>query len=190
MNVVAVLGSPQKKGNSSSIATAFTRKAQSLGAKVSTHYLNEMRYRGCQGCMACKEKLEHCVLKDDLTQVLDAVHEADVVVMASPIYYHGVSGQFKTYFDRTYSFLKPNFFSRPDPCRLSEGKKGLVVFSQGREENAHRNVVKQYDYFLEKYGFEERRFIRAVRLPGSSSSAERKRCEEEASVLARQWCAQ
>ncbi|WP_027184505.1 flavodoxin family protein [Desulfovibrio inopinatus] len=188
MNVVTVLGSPRKEGNSSSIAMAFTRKAQSMGAHVSVYYLNGMNFQGCQGCMSCKKQHEHCILKDDLTALLEDIVEADAVVMASPIYYHTVTGQFKTFFDRTFSFLKPNFFNRPDPCRLPQGKKGLLILSQGQGETEFHDVVDQYQYFMEAYGMGERHVIRAVKLVESSSAEDRQLYVDEAVALAQTWC--
>ncbi len=190
MRIITVLGSPRKNGNSSAIAKAFTDKARSLGADVSTYYLNGMNFRGCQGCMSCKEKSERCVLTDDLTELLDAIHEADAVVMASPVYYHGVSGQFKTFFDRTFSFVKPDFFTRPDPTRLPPGKKALLILSQGQGEDAYKHIVEQHEYFLSGYGFEERRFIRAVHLSASSGDEDRRAYLKEAEALAKEWCSQ
>ncbi len=188
MKVVTILGSPRKQGNSSSIARAFSEKAQSLGAEVSTYHLNTMRFKGCQGCMVCKETLEHCVLRDDLTGVLDAIHGADVLVMASPVYYHNVSGQFKTFLDRTFSFLKPNFFGRPDPYRLPPGKKALLIFSQGQGEEAYQYLTEQYAFFMKAYGMEPPRFIRAVGLRESSTAEDWQAFAEEAQALAREWC--
>ncbi|MGO8942464.1 MAG: NAD(P)H-dependent oxidoreductase, partial [Syntrophobacteraceae bacterium] len=57
MNIVCLLGSPREKGNSAAIANRFCSTAQGLGAEVKTFTLNNLKYRGCQGCMACKTKL-------------------------------------------------------------------------------------------------------------------------------------
>jgi multimeric flavodoxin WrbA len=87
MNIVCLLGSPRPKGNSAAIAGRFVETAETLGAEVRTFALNKLNYQGCQACMTCKTKLDKCVLKDDLADVLDAVHEADVLVMATAIYF-------------------------------------------------------------------------------------------------------
>ncbi|WP_147822190.1 flavodoxin family protein [Salidesulfovibrio onnuriiensis] len=188
MNVVTILGSPRKKGNSSSIARAFTETAQELGAQTRTYHLNSLDFRGCQGCYACKTKQETCILKDDLTEVLQAIHEADVVVMASPVYYWDVSGQFKSFVDRTYSFLRPDFFNRPDPCRLPAGKKGLLVLTQGAEAKEHQDVPQKYEHFMEFYGMTVRKTIRASAIYESASAQERDSHVREAEALAREWC--
>ena len=109
MKIVSLLGSPRPHGNSTAITRRFQDTAANLGAEVRTFELNRLVYRGCQGCCACKQSLDHCILNDDLTEVLNTVAEADVVVLASPVYYGDVSAQLKGFIDRTYSYLKPDY---------------------------------------------------------------------------------
>ena len=96
MKVTCLLGSPREKGNSAALAKKFCKTAESLGASIRTVSLNTLNFRGCQGCMACKTKLDKCALEDDLTEVLEAIRETDVLVLASPVYYWDVSSQLKT----------------------------------------------------------------------------------------------
>jgi multimeric flavodoxin WrbA len=97
MKIVSLLGSPRVNGNSAMIARRFCETAEKHGAEVTTYVLNDLQYRGCQGCFLCKTKLDRCALKDDLTAVLDAIRETDVVVLASPVYFWDISSQMKTY---------------------------------------------------------------------------------------------
>ena len=155
MDIVCLLGSPRRKGNSAAIAERFCETAEGLGATVTTFVLNKLTYRGCQGCMTCKTKLERCVLEDDLAAVLDAVAGADVVVMASPIYFGEVSSQAKGFIDRTFSYLVPDYATNPNPSRLSPGKKFVFVLTQGNpDEKLFADVFPRYDFFFKWYGFE------------------------------------
>ena len=95
MQIVAILGSP-RKGNSSAIAGRFLTTAEGLGARTRSFTLNGLSYRGCQACFACKTGADHCVINDDLAPVLDAIRDADVVVLATPVYFGDVTGQFKS----------------------------------------------------------------------------------------------
>ena len=90
MKIVCLLGSPRPKGNSTAMAGKFCETALGLGAEVTTFALNKLKYRGCQACMTCKTKLEKCVLKDDLAEVLDAIRNAEVLVLATPIYFSDI----------------------------------------------------------------------------------------------------
>jgi multimeric flavodoxin WrbA len=162
MNIVCLLGSPRTKGNSATIANRFLETAQGMGAKARMYALNKLSYRGCQACMTCKTKLDRCVLKDELEPVLDAVRDADILVMASPIYYGEISAQMKGFVDRTYSYLKPDYISNPNPCRLSPGKKLLMILAQGQsDESQFADVFPKYEMFFKWYGFREFRLIRA-----------------------------
>jgi multimeric flavodoxin WrbA len=162
MKIVCLLGSPRPKGNSSTLAKRFCERAKELGAKVQIIQLNKLTYRGCQACMACKTKLDKCVLKDDLEKVLESVHGADVLVMASPIYYGEVASQLKAFIDRTYSFLASDYVTNPHPSRLSPGKKLVFILTQGQpDDQQFDDVFPRYDSFFKWYGFEESYLIRA-----------------------------
>lgn len=166
MNIVCLLGSPRAKSNSSTIAKRFIDTAEKLGAEVKTYTLNNLKYRGCQGCMACKKKLEKCVLEDDLAEVLEAVQQTDVLVMASPVYYGDVSSQLKAFIDRTFSYLKPDFETNPSPARLAPGKKVVFALTQGQPEEFFSDIFPRYDYFMKWYGFSESHLIRACGVKG------------------------
>ena len=187
MKVVTILGSPRKKGNSNTIAMAFNETAHSLGAEVQTFFLNKMNYKGCQGCGACKLKAERCVVKDDLSQVLDAIYEADIVVVASPVYFYDVSGQLKNFVDRTFSFFHPDFMDRPDPSRLPSRKKGLLILAQGDTQDVHRDIPKKYDTFMAFWGLEPRQVIRATEVSFESTDADRRVYVDQARSIAQNW---
>lgn len=175
MKIVSVLGSPRENANSSTIANHFCTTAEKLGAEVKTFVLNNMKYRGCQGCMACKTKLDKCILEDDLTEVLEAIRETDVLVLASPVYYWDVSGQLKCFLDRTFSYLVPNFATNPVKSRLVPGKKLVMILSQNNpDEGSFANIFPKFDSFFKSYGFSDNRVIRAcgVSAPGEVVSRE------------------
>lgn len=190
MKVVCLLGSPRAKSNSAAIAARFSETAGKSGAEVKSYTLNSLKYRGCQACMACKTKLEKCALKDDLSEVLDAVAESDVVVIASPVYFGGISGQLKTAIDRFYSFLKPNFHDIPDPVRLAPGKKLVFIITQGNaDENMFDDIFPKYDFFMKWYGFAESRLIRACGLRDAGEIENRQDILALAEKTAREICA-
>lgn len=111
-NVLIISSSPRKGGNSETLAAEFARGAQEAGNKVETVYLREKHYNFCKGCFACL-KLGRCVINDDAVEVVQKMHDADVLVFVTPVYYYSVSGQLKTMLDRAnpifdtdYAFTK------------------------------------------------------------------------------------
>ncbi len=116
-NVLIISSSPRKNGNSETLAAAFAKGATEAENKVETVHLREKQINFCHGCMACA-KLGHCVIKDDAVEIAEKMHDADVLVFASPVYYYSVSGQLKTMFDRAnplygtdYAFKEVYFLS-------------------------------------------------------------------------------
>ena len=111
--------------------------------------------------MACKTELDHCILKDDLAQVLQSVSQCDVLVMSTPVYYGEVSSQLKAFIDRTYSFLVPEFINAPNPSRLSPGKKLVFIQAQGYpDEECYDDIYPRYAKFFKWYGFDDSYFVR------------------------------
>ena len=111
-HVLIISSSPRKGGNSEALAAAFAKGAQEAGNQVETVYLREKQYGFCKGCLAC-QKLGHCVIKDDAVEIAAKMHDVDVLVFATPVYYYSVSGQLKTMLDRAnplfdsdYAFTK------------------------------------------------------------------------------------
>lgn len=97
--VLIISSSPRKNGNSQMLAEAFAKGAMESKNKVETVCLREKSYSFCKGCFACL-KLGHCVIKDDAVEIAAKMHDADIIVFATPVYYYSVSGQLKTMLDR------------------------------------------------------------------------------------------
>ena len=159
MRVVAVLGSPRPRSSSSALAQHFLDVAGQAGAETNSFVLNDLKYIGCQGCYGCKRRSETCVIKDDLTQVLAAVEQCDVLVMATPIYIHDVTGQIKCFIDRAFSYLTPEFHNPgARASRLAPGKKMLFLITQGQPEavaytGSYTGVPERYEAFFKNLGF-------------------------------------
>lgn len=125
MKIIGINGSPRSKGNTRHLVEQVLKGAKEAGAATSIYNLNEMSFKGCQGCMACKSKGK-CVQNDDLTPVLDEIAEADGIVLGTPVYMWQMTGQLKLMLDRFLAFLNPDFTSR-----LKPGKKAVLAVTQG-----------------------------------------------------------
>lgn len=189
MQVACVLGSPRPGSNSSAIAQRFCDRATVLGATVQTFALNKLTYRGCQACMVCKTKLDRCVLDDDLKAVLESIRSADIVVLASPVYYGDVSAQLKALIDRSYSYLVPDYITREDRSRLPKGKKLVMILTQGNpDESMFRDIYPKYSSFFGWEGIEESYLIRGCGLQAQGEVSERPELLAEADDLAGKLC--
>ena len=97
--VLIVSSSLRKNGNSETLAAAFANGAREADHSVETVHLCEKQLGFCRGCLACL-KLGHCVIQDDAVGITAKMHDADVLVFATPVYYYSVCGQLKTMLDR------------------------------------------------------------------------------------------
>lgn len=100
MKKVLVISSSLRKGsNSEALAMEFARGASDAGNKVEVISLRDRKIGFCRGCLAC-QKTQKCVIPDDAVDIVAAMHDADVIAFASPIYYYEMCGQLKTLLDR------------------------------------------------------------------------------------------
>ncbi len=165
MKAVCLFGSPRNKGNSTTIAQYFLDRAEAMGAEITSYFLNELTYLGCQGCLKCKTESEKCVVEDELLDVLDEVGNADLLVLTSPVYFGDVTSQLKGFIDRSFSYFVPNFFAAPNPSRLAPGKKILFVLVQGDgDPSKFDDIYPKYNASFKWLGFEESYLIRACGL--------------------------
>jgi multimeric flavodoxin WrbA len=187
MKISCLLGSPRQNSNSAAIANRFTETAASLGAKVDTVVLNQLNYRGCQGCLACKTKSDKCVLEDDLAGVLESLKNADIVVMAMPVYCSDIPGQVKCFIDRTFSYLTPDYRSAGNPSRVPLGKKLVFILTQGAPmDELFADIPKRYQDFLKRsMGFGETYLIRGVGVGGGGAVGVPDRYLQQAEEIAR-----
>jgi multimeric flavodoxin WrbA len=98
--VLILSSSPRKGGNSDILCDEFARGAEEAGNKVEKIRITEKRIGYCTGCYAC-QKTGKCVQKDDAREVIDKMLAADVIVLATPVYFYTVCAQLKALIDRT-----------------------------------------------------------------------------------------
>ena len=95
-------GSPRPNGNTKELIRRFTKGAEAAGHEVICFDLQKMAIHGCLGCCkGGKDESSPCVQKDDMAEILDKMVQADVLVLATPVYFYSMDGQLKTLIDRT-----------------------------------------------------------------------------------------
>jgi len=123
MSTVVIIGSP-RKGNSETIALAMAEGAKENGNAIKTYYLNKMKnVKGCQSCYGCK-KTGKCVVKDDQSEILEALRDADSIILSTPTYFGQPSAQYRMLEDRFFGFLNGDF------SRISHRIKKLQLQSR------------------------------------------------------------
>lgn len=130
MNILVLQGSARKKGHTVMLAQAFAEGAQEAGHDVTVMNVADMDIHGCTGCEWCHTQGDgSCVQQDDMQQVYPLYDSADMIVLASPIYYGSFTGQLHCAIHRTYAIGKP------DGCKkmamiLDSGSSGVYAASE------------------------------------------------------------
>ena len=98
--VLILSGSPRKGGNSDILCDEFMRGATQSGNTVEKIRVAEKKIGYCTGCYACRDT-GVCAIKDDMAEVMQKIIDADVLVLASPVYFYSIDAQLKALIDRT-----------------------------------------------------------------------------------------
>lgn len=116
-NVLIISSTMRRGGNSEVLAAAFAKGAAEAGHRVETAQLRELPLHFCRGCYYC-ESAKKCVQNDGVNEILQKMLAADAIVFATPVYFYELSGQLKTFLDRTLP-LYYSAFSHKDVYLLT-----------------------------------------------------------------------
>ena len=124
MKILVLNGSPRTNGNTSKMVAAFSEGAKEKGHQVDVIDVCKKKIGGCLACEYCHtQRVGKCIQKDDMQEVYAVLKDAEMLVIASPIYYHGISGQLKCVIDR--------FYSAAYPAKPPYLKKVAMILSSG-----------------------------------------------------------
>lgn len=103
MKVLAIVGSPRKKGNTDILMDATIKGVEKYGIEVEKIYLSDLHFKACIGCEACSSTYK-CILKDDMQIVYTKFEESQGLILGSPTYFYNVSALTKSFIDRLYVY--------------------------------------------------------------------------------------
>jgi multimeric flavodoxin WrbA len=145
--IVVFAGSPRENGTTARLIDEAVKGARSVGAEVKIYDLNADGIKGCQGCFYCKSH-EGCATKDYLQPMYEDIKQSDAIVFSSPIYFYDVTGQVKTWIDRLFPVLGPDFKPR------YPGKKILALYSQGNPDaSLYQGVARKVQDIFSGFGW-------------------------------------
>lgn len=151
MKVISFNGSPRgRHGNTHIMVEHFLEGAADSGAQTENIILCDKKISHCLGCFACWTKTPgKCVIDDDMTALLEKIKEADIIVMASPVYVDNVTGILKNFLDRIIPLAMPNFETDSlgeckHPLRYNKKQYIAVISNCGFPEQSHFQVISHY----------------------------------------------
>lgn len=155
--IVILNGSPRPKGNTSVLIDEFTKGAEAAGHKVIRFDVSSMNIHGCKGCLGGgKDQMSPCVQKDDMDLIYPSYKEADIIVLASPMYFWSITGQLKCTFDRLFAVMEsdPNFAASKKDCIM------LMAAEDASPEN-FKPIEDYYNALLNWLGWNDLGMIKA-----------------------------
>ncbi len=127
MKVLGIAGSPRRSGNTELLLDRALEGARSTGAEVEKIVLNLMKIRGCQHCDGCL-KTGMCVIKDDMQKIYPKLKEADHLILASPVFFMGLTSQAKAMIDRCQCLWVAKYILKlPEATSKERKRKGLFI---------------------------------------------------------------
>jgi len=134
VKVRAFLGSPRVDGNTELLLNETVRAVRELGHEIKVRKLNLMRIKPCQDCGGC-DKNGICIINDDMVKVYKDIREADRIILASPIFFFGMSAQAKAMVDRCQSFWCEKYLLKKTIPEGPHGRKGLLILVGGMKKD-------------------------------------------------------
>lgn len=135
--VLVLSASPRKGGNSDLLCDQFMLGAKEAGSQVEKIFLRDKEINYCVACDSCQNNGGSCVQDDDMAEVLDKMIAADVIVMATPVYFYSMNGQMKTLIDRTY----------PRYTEITNKEIYIIVTAAVRNKQALKRTIEGFRGF-------------------------------------------
>ncbi|MDE6210857.1 MAG: NAD(P)H-dependent oxidoreductase [Clostridia bacterium] len=150
MNILILTGSPRKGSNTDMLANAFADGAR-LKHNVEIVSVNDYKINACIGCNTCFTRDGNkCFQNDGREQIYAKMANADMLVVASPVYFYGISAQLKNIVDRCHTPMRKNFKIKNTAMLLVAGSSKPCVFDA---------IVRQYQLIVDYFHFEDKGMI-------------------------------
>lgn len=151
MKILVLNGSPRTNGNTAAMINAFAEGAKENGHTITVVPVCKKKIAGCLACEYCHTKgAGKCIQQDDMQEVYPVLEEAEMLVVASPIYYFGFSGQLQCAINRIYALGKPKNL-----------KKAALFLSSGSDDVYDGAVYEYRQSFVEYMKLEDMGIFRA-----------------------------
>ena len=164
MNILILAGSPRKGGNTDLLVNAFVKGAQQKH-QVEVVSVHDYKVSPCMGCNACFRHKEHgCCQDDDMTAIYRKMAIADMLVIASPVYFYGLSAQLKAVIDRFHNPIRDTFHIK---------KMALLLVGAASLPELFDSILTQYQLCLNFFKLEDvgHVLVRGVKEKGDISTS-------------------
>jgi multimeric flavodoxin WrbA len=150
--IVVVNASPRRGWNTDTLVSEAARGAESVGAEVEKFDLYRLeKFTGCISCFGCKkEKFKgHCICRDGLTPVLDAIREADGLILGSPNYLGELTASFRALYERLV--FQSLTYNVQDPCCRQKEVPVLLILACNAKAETYQGLMENYRRTLDRF---------------------------------------
>ena len=148
MKALFINASPKNNGNTARLLGIVADAFHQRGIKTETLCLGDQQYAFCKGCRACY-RTASCVQHDDMQKIMEGMAGADIIAIASPDYWGGITGQLKAFMDR----CTPYSPAHEPHAALPAGKRGLGIALSAREDPAEcKEILARIERFFKRLG--------------------------------------
>ena len=150
--IIAVNAGPRKGFNTDTLINEAIKGAESKGAEVVKFDLFRLKqYTGCISCFGCKKEKNkgHCICRDGLTPVLDAIREADGLIIGSPNYLSEMTASFRALYERL--IFQSLTYNLETPCCNQNPIPVLLIMTSNAPDTMYRSLVKNYQKTLSRF---------------------------------------
>ena len=142
--ILVICASYRTYSNSEILAASFMEGAKSAGHEVKKFTLRNKLVRPCRACDLCYHNGKPCVIEDDMEELYTEIDWADIVVMASPLYYFGFPAQLKAIIDRLYAFDVQAKLSKNTQSLIDHDKSYILIMTAAADRVGIFDLVKQH----------------------------------------------
>lgn len=150
--IIAVNAGPRMGWNTETLITEASKGAESAGAEVIRFDLFRLeKYTGCISCFGCKrEKFKgHCVCRDGLTPVLDAIRESDGLIIGSPNYLSELTASFRALYERL--IFQNLTYNMEEPCCNEHPIPALLMMTSNAPDTMFRDMMRNYQQTFDRF---------------------------------------
>ena len=154
MKVIGLNGSPRKNWNSAQMPEHALKGAAAAGAETELIHLIDLNATGCRSCFACKriggKSFGRCAVRDDLTDILNRILEADAVIISAPVYFGDVPGMVRNLFERLW--FPGLMYRRDGACAYDKKVKvGLIYTMNCPDEHFYDSLIAGHKGTFERF---------------------------------------
>lgn len=162
-NLLVLMGSPRKKGNSSTLALEAVRGAAASGAQIECHHLHGMNIHPCKACDYCRKGGKRtCSQADDMDVLYPKVRAADAILIAGPVYWFTIGAQTKLFMDRLYALGNEEGYGL-------RGKRIGIILTYADEDPFTSGAVNALRAFQDAFNYVEAQIVGMVYGSGSKA---------------------